>query len=75
MKQGHKYTCLMEGALLGASIGAIAGFLVAPRAEKTIKKAASLYSGAHDKTEQAIGRAAESAGTKLNRVKEILGRA
>ncbi len=75
MNQGHRYSCVLEGLLLGASMGAAAGLLFAPRGEKIIKRAASLYSNAHDKTDKVFGHAAESAETKLNRVKEILGRA
>ncbi len=75
MEQGHRYSCVMEGLIIGVSMGAIAGYLFAPRAEKLLEKTGELYSSAHDKTNQVFGRAAESAEEKLNRVKEALGRA
>ncbi len=75
MEQGHRYSCVVEGLIIGASMGAIAGYLFAPRAEKLLEKTGKLYSGAHDRTEQVLGRAAGSAEEKLNRVKEALGRA
>lgn len=65
----------MEGLIIGASMGAIAGFLFAPQAEKILKKTVSLYSDAHDMTDLVFERAAGSTEDKLNRVKEMLGRA
>ena len=71
----HNYTCVLEGLLIGASLGAAAGILFGPRAEKTLKKAGSLYSDAHHKADKVFGHAARSAETKLESIKEILGRA
>lgn len=73
--KNHSYTCILEGLLIGASVGAAAGILFGPRAEKTLKMAGSLYSDAHQKADKVFGHAAKSAETKLESIKEILGRA
>ncbi len=71
----HNYSCVLEGMFIGAAMGAVAGILFAPRAEKTIKKAGDLYSNVHGKTGKAFEQAAKSAGTKLGGIKDMLGRA
>ncbi len=71
----HRFGCLLEGLLLGASVGAAAGILFGPRADKTLKKAGSLYSGVHRKVDDLFEHAAQSAETRLESIKEILGRA
>jgi len=75
LAKNHNYSCVLEGVLIGAAIGAAAGMLFAPRAEKTIKKAGDLYSDVHDKTEKVFEQAAKTAGSKLDSIKEMLGRA
>ena len=56
-------------------MGAAAGILFGPRADKTLKKAGSLYSDVHQKADDLFEHAAKSAETKLENIKEILGRA
>jgi gas vesicle protein len=63
---------MVEGILLGASMGAAAALLAAPRAQKAIKKAGSLYSEAHERTDDILTHAAKSAECRLQRVKDIL---
>ncbi len=75
LSNNHRFTCVLEGLLIGASIGAAAGILFGPRADKTLKKAGSLYSDAHRKADDLFHHAAKSAETKLESIKEILGRA
>ncbi len=64
----------MEGVILGASMGAAAGYLFAPRAERTLKRAGSLYNNIHNKTERAFKQASKTAESKLDSIREILGR-
>ncbi len=75
MNQGHRYSCVVEGLIIGASMGAMAGYLFAPRAQKLLKKTASAYSNVHDKIDRVLERAAGNAETKLNKMKEVFGRA
>ncbi len=70
----HSYTCVVEGVILGASMGAAAGYLFAPRAERTLKRAGSLYTNIHNRTERAFAQASKAAESKLDSIKEILGR-
>jgi len=71
----HRFGCVLEGLLIGATLGAAAGILFGPRTEKTVKKAASLYSDLHRKTDDLFEHAVKSAETKLENLKGILGRA
>ena len=75
LSKNHRFTCLLEGLLIGASMGAAAGILFGPRADKTLKKAGSLYSEVHQKADDLFEHAAKSAETRLENIKEILRRA
>ncbi len=75
LSNNHRFSCVLEGLLIGATMGAAAGILFGPRAEKTARKAGSLYSDLHRKTDDLFEYAAKSAETKLESIKETLGRA
>ena len=75
LDKDHRFACMFEGLLIGASIGAAAGVLFGPRAEKAVKKAGSLYSDMHLRADGFFKQATKSAETKLESIKEILDRA